>query len=98
MPTDKGHNNGMNRYEIMLYNGDEIDTDKKEAARYFKMSADANEGINHYAYMLRYGEGIEVSKEGAADKGDTEALSKYSQMIYNGEDSIKYYKMAFQLK
>lgn len=68
--------------------------------------------MKFYAFMLRNGIDIDVNKElaahyykMAADKGDTEAMAFYANMIYNKEvnesdknEALEIYKTIFKLK
>ena len=58
----------MITYATMLYKGDGIAVNKKEAVRYYKMAADkGNENAMFiYAAMLYKGDGIAVNKIEAA--------------------------------
>ena len=54
-------------YALKLYTGKDVDLNKKEAAKYYKMAADLgqSEAIHNYAMMLKKGEGIKVNKKEA---------------------------------
>ena len=54
----------MYNYALMLYNGDGVTVDKKEAARYFQMAADLGDidSMRKYRSMLYDGDGIEKKK------------------------------------
>ena len=58
----------MRYYVIMLEYGDGIGVDKKEAAKYYKMSADKGNSTSmcYHAYMLKNGDGIDINKKEAA--------------------------------
>ena len=80
----------------------------KEAAYYYKMSADKGNDLAmlKYAYMLHDGHGIEQNKKEAAcylkisaDKGNIIAMYSYAEMLRNGDgiiidkkEAAKYYK------
>lgn len=48
----------------MLYYGEGIDVNKREALNYFKISADAGnvDAMNYCGYILRNGDGVTLSK------------------------------------
>lgn len=45
MAADKDYTDSMPNYGYMLYKGDEIEANKKEAARYIKMAADNGDEV-----------------------------------------------------
>ena len=58
----------MREYANMLSEGDGIEMNKKEAARYYKLAADKGdtESMNKYSEMLSKGNGIEKNLKEAA--------------------------------
>lgn len=68
--ADEGDSDAMYDYACYLYEGERIKQDKKEAARYFKLSADSDESnpdaALEYALMIDFGDGIQSNKDEAA--------------------------------
>lgn len=113
---DKNINNANNDdpysmyiYACALYNGDGIEINKEEAAKFFKMSADKGnvKSMKKYAYMLKHGDGIPVDKKrayfyfkNAADNYDKYAMNTYAILLHrcNGDKSevIEHFKDAIQ--
>ena len=58
----------MIKFALLLYAGDGIETNKKEAARYYKLAADKGniDAMVNYAFMLEEGDGIEKNEKEAA--------------------------------
>ena len=77
MAADRGNPYAMHLYGVMLYNGDCVNKNKKEAAFYFKKAAavGSSESIYLYARMLSHGDGIEMNVE--------EANKYFSILRYN---------------
>ena len=83
----------MCNYAYMLNHGLGLQTDKEEAARYYKMAADEGNAnaMFIYACMLENGDGIAPNEaeasiyyKKAADNGNEEAIQKMN----NGECNI----------
>ena len=86
----------------MLYNGEDIEQNKKEALHYFKISSDNGfqKGIYRYAKMIFKGEEIEADKKEAlrlfmiaADKDEMievnrcfEVINLYGKLLFEGKE------------
>lgn len=89
-----GDAKAMNNYAAMLEEGQGVNADMNEAAKYYKMAAEKGEktAIINYAYML---------KKGKIDNSDTQEVMKYYKMAAEcGENEfcpyeiVKYYRMS----
>lgn len=108
--AEKGSLTDMFLYGTILSDGDFVETDKKEALKYFKKSADLGNvhSMFSYAFMLSKGDGIQANKREAAeyykkaiDKGNRTAMFNYGHMLFNGDgiqadkkEAAKFYKLA----
>lgn len=78
----------------MLRDGDGIEQDKKETAKYYIRAADNgnNYSMFNYGVMLHEGDGIEQDKKGAAhyykmsaDNGDSLGMHEYGKALLTGD-------------
>ena len=85
MSIEKGNDDAMLNYAIMLNNGDGVPVNKSEAIKYFKMSIEKgnDDAMLNYAIMLNNGDGVPVNKSEAikyykmsADKGNKKAIHR----------------------
>ena len=103
----------MYLYGILLYNGDGIEVNKKEAAKYFKASSEKGNINSMYYYakiLFEQNETISKIEEAvyyiktSADKGNVDSMLQYGIMLLNGngvqinkQDAEKYLKNAADL-
>ena len=89
--ADKGDSEAMYLYAVMLYNGEGIEVNKEEAAKYYQMAAEKGHigSMNNYANMLYYGDGIKEDISEAltyyilaADKGHDISTCKAGIFLY----------------
>ena len=85
----------------------DIDTNKEEACRYFKMAADKGHlsAMNSYAFMLFNGLGIEQNQQEAcryfkmaSDNGNVEGMFNYANIPDSGQGTEMNKKEAAQVK
>ena len=97
-------------YGMKFYNGYELETNKEEAAKCFRLAVGKNDiaSMVQYAYMLKNGIGVDIDKQDAfrlfqiaAQKGDSNAMFYIGDMLYNGDgvqtdekEALKYLKSA----
>ena len=103
--ADKGHNRSIEYYGDLLYRGYGSKHDKKDAAKYLRIAANAGvlHSMNIYGKTLLFGYKIRKNvKEGqkylkrSADLGNVDSMFYYakSQLKSNKKEAFKYFQIA----
>ena len=90
----KGDEDAMLKCGLMLFNGDGISKNKKEASQYFSKAADKGNAVAsfYYAKMLFTGDGIQKNQKKKAIKylqqssnqSNPDALNMYGKLLLDG--------------
>lgn len=106
MTADKGNQNAMHIFAMILYQGDGVSVNKKEAANYFKKAADngVSTAMFCYAEMIHNGEDFDENRPEAARYyklvADNKNILAYVTILSNDgikadkKLAAKYFKMA----